>query len=149
MDKLSLSQLPKDILIELVCKNFENLSLDEVKELLRSKAEVLLSEKLLKKNRVDVLSISCDDGGVVIKNEETLESICYMELFRKYLKTENNQTWACTYYGLKGILKETLQKHSISSATIDNIISIVTTHINEYEERKTAQKIIKFLNIIA
>ena len=69
MDKITLYQLPKDILIELVCKNFDNYTIEEITNILKKKCEKVIKNTTYT-YLVDGHCIFCREGEISITNNK-------------------------------------------------------------------------------
>ena len=70
MDKVSLYKLPKDVLVELVCKNFKNISIEELGEIYKNKCLSAIGDykKILKEHHyVGSFHIYHQRGDILIE----------------------------------------------------------------------------------
>ena len=138
MDKLSLYKLPKDVLVELVCKNFKNMSIEDLGEIYKNKCLSAIGDykKILNEHHyVDSFHIY-HRGNIYIEGKE----------FAAVINIENNDL--CTkgkYYmrtnseDMLQILRELLSKESC----LEKIVVVIEMLIKTYREYMNKKEIIK------
>ena len=154
MDKNILYKLPKDLLVELVCKNFDNVSCEQMLEIYQKKAENELIKKkefLSKKHLVPNTDIFIElDSRIFIFQRESgsldievllprgMQNCIFINIDGRTIgcKDENEMT-SC----LNEILGENFNQN-----IVNNIISLFLSLIRCYYDRKRIKKSLKFLD---
>lgn len=154
MDKNILYKLPKDLLVELVCKNFDNVSCEQMLEIYQKKAENELIKKkefLSKKHLVPNTDIFIElDSRIFIFQRESgsldievllprgMQNCIFINIDGRTIGCENeNDMAAC----LSKILLENLDEH-----IVNNIMSLLLSLIRLYNERKQIKKILNMIS---
>ena len=142
MYKNTLYKLPKDILIELVCKIFDNISIKELGELYKKKCIDKIDkykEILTNTYHIEDLEISFWRGVISVTTENFHLKIDIVD----YTIADKNDKWfSCE--NLQGLLERihTIISERFSEDKIIQIINSIQTIITAYKDKKEVKKFI-------
>ena len=150
MDKVSLYKLPKDVLVEFVCKNFNNLSVKEFGQLYREKCL-----KEMNKYR-GILDKSYSIGGFLVnyKKGGIIYVAKYVGFYREIYIVDNRMedmygnSFAFQNMELLLIeLRQILVNEKFKSEEIDESIKLIEMLVKTYCGKKEMKKDIKNNNL--
>ena len=148
MDKLSLSQLPKDILIELVCKNFENLSLEDSIKICADKWNSC-KRLLFNKEYINNLCIKCNFQFISVENvsAENGKEVYYIKIPDSYISIPNGYKNArinyTTLIELQSNIQVILSERGYSDEVVNFVIHVTQKHMQIYNLMKASEQIVK------
>ena len=136
MDRNLLYKIPKDVLVELVCKNFKNMSIEDLGEIYKNKCLSAIRDykKILKEHHyVDSFHIYHQRRIIFI---EAKEFAAVINIERNDLSTKEKYYKRTNSEDMLKILRELLSKESSLEKIID-VIEMFIKLIENIEIRKT------------
>ena len=134
MDKSLLYKLPKDVLVELVCKNFNNLSIKELAEILKNKCVDVSNfnnEILDKEYHIDDIRIFCSGWNIHCQSKRFSAVIDILGLRVKI--RDDGFNYSCDNYN-ELLLK--IRALLNGELFIEKIIATVESIIKAYKDNK-------------
>ena len=143
MDKSLLYKLPKDILVELVCKNFDRLSVKELGEIYQKKCCKELNryrEILDKTHRAGKINIEYVKG--VIHIDDTSGDF-YKEIYISDLSMEDDCGETIRFKSMELLLiqfQEIMLKENFDAKTINDVMKIIRMLFKIYYEKQDTEE---------
>ena len=150
MDKVCLYKLQKDILVEFVCKNFNNLSVKEFGQLYREKCLKEMNkyrQLLYKPYSIRGFLVNYKKGGIIYVAK-------YVGFYREIYILDNRME---DMYGNSSVfqnmslllvnIKQILVDENFESEDIDEMIKVIEILVKTYYEKKEMKKDIKNNNL--
>ncbi len=147
MDKNFLYKLPKDVLVELVCKSFNNISIKELGELYRNKCidEIDKYKEILNKvYRIEDLKIIIGTGIICVLTDNWQFKIDILD----YTISDKNDKWV-SCRDLQDLLEKIHEFFSekFAEEKIIRIMNTIQKIITTYNDKKEAKKYIRNNNL--
>ena len=145
MDKVSLYKLPKDVLVELVCKNFDRLSVKELGAIYQKKCckELnMYSEILDRTYYAGKISIEYVKG--VIHIDDTSGDF-YKEINISYLSMEDDCGETIRFKSTELLLiqfREIISEENFDAKTINDVMKIIKMLVKIYYEKQETEETI-------